>query len=127
MPKDFAMQTKKIFIIEDDNMTIEILKYIFSKEGYQISISKDGLDAIERIPEEVPDLVLTDIMLPMKSGLEIIQFIKDNFTNLPVIVLSSLGEEEATVLDAFKLGADDFIAKPFSPSELLLRVKRFLK
>jgi DNA-binding response OmpR family regulator len=121
------MHTKKIFIIEDDNMTIEILKFIFSKEGYLLSISKDGLDAIERIPEEIPDLVLTDIMLPMKSGLEIIQFIKDNYANMPVIALSSLGEEEATVLDAFKLGVDDFIAKPFSPNELLLRVKRCLK
>lgn len=121
------MHTKKIFIIEDDNMTIEILKFIFSREGYQISISKDGLDAIERIPEEAPDLVMTDIMLPMKSGLEIIQFIKNNYENLPVIALSSLGEEEATVLDAFKLGADDFVSKPFSPNELLLRVKRCLK
>lgn len=121
------MHMKKIFIIEDDNMTIEILKFIFSKEGYQLSISKDGLDAIERIPEEMPDLVLTDIMLPMKSGLEIIQFIKDNYPKIPVIALSSLGEEETTVLDAFNLGVDDFIAKPFSPNELLLRVKRCLK
>lgn len=121
------MHMKKIFIIEDDNMTIEILKFIFYKEGYQLSISKDGLDAIERIPEEMPDLVLTDIMLPMKSGLEIIQFIKDNYPKIPVIALSSLGEEETTVLDAFNLGVDDFIAKPFSPNELLLRVKRCLK
>jgi two-component system response regulator VicR len=127
MQKDFPMVTKKIFIIEDDNMTIQILKFIFSKEGYELSISKDGLDAIERFPKEVPDLVLTDIMLPMKSGLEIIKFIKDNYPNTPVLALSSLGEEEATVLDAFKLGVDDFITKPFSPNELLLRVKRFLK
>lgn len=119
--------SKRIFIIEDDNMTIQILKFLFSKEGYEIFISKDGLDAIERIPQEAPDLVITDIMLPMKSGLEIIQFIKNSYPNTPVLALSSLGEEEATVLNAFKLGADDFIAKPFSPNELLLRVKRFLK
>ncbi|WP_269235271.1 response regulator transcription factor [Flavobacterium flavigenum] len=118
---------KRIFIIEDDNMTIQILKYIFSKEGYEVIISKNGLDAIERIPEEKPDLVMTDILMPMKSGLEVIKFIKDNFTKTPVIALSSLGEEEATVLDAFKLGVDDFIAKPFSPNELLFRVKRYLK
>lgn len=121
------MDKKRIFIIEDNDMTIQILKFIFSKEGYELSISKDGLDAIEKIPEEVPDLVITDIMLPMKSGLEIIQFIKDNFKNVPIIALSSLGEEEATVLDAFKLGVDDFVTKPFNPNELLFRVKRFLK
>lgn len=121
------MDKKRIFIIEDDNMTIEILKFIFTKEGYELLISKDGLDAIERIPKELPDLVLTDIMLPMKSGLEVIQFIKNNHPDIPVIALSSLGEEERTVTDAFKLGVDDFIAKPFSPSELLLRTKRYLK
>lgn len=121
------MHKKRIFIIEDDNMTIEILKFIFTREGYELIISKDGLDAIERIPKEIPDLVLTDIMLPMKSGLEVIQFIKDNYAAIPVIALSSLGEEETTVSDAFKLGVDDFIAKPFSPSELLLRTKRYLK
>lgn len=118
---------KRIFIIEDDNMTIQILKFIFTKEGYELLISKDVLDAIERIPNETPDLVITDIILPMKSGLEIIQFIKKNYPNIPVLALSSLGEEETTVVDAFKLGADDFIAKPFSPNELLSRVKRYLK
>ncbi|MFB9107582.1 response regulator transcription factor [Flavobacterium gyeonganense] len=84
---------KRIFIIEDDNMTIQILKYIFSIIGYEVIISKDRLDAIERIPEEKPDLVMTDILMPMKSGLEVIKFIKDNFTKTLVIALSSLGEE----------------------------------
>lgn len=121
------MDKKRIFIVEDDNMTIEILKFIFIKEGYELLISKDGLDAIERIPKEMPDLVITDIMLPMKSGLEVIKFIKDNHPDIPVIALSALSEEERTVTDAFKLGVDDFIAKPFTPNELLLRAKRYLK
>ncbi|MBK0370013.1 response regulator transcription factor [Flavobacterium agrisoli] len=121
------MNSKKIFIIEDDNMTIEILKFIFTKEKYDVYVSKDGLDAIEKIPEILPDLVVTDILLPMKSGLEIIQFIKTNYPTMPVMALSSLGEEEATVADAFNLGVDDFIAKPFNPKELLLRAKRYLK
>lgn len=121
------MTKKRIFIVEDENMTVEILKFILSKEDYEFIISQDGLDAIERIPKELPDLVLTDIMLPMKSGLEVIKFIKDNHPSIPVIALSLLGEEEKTVSDAFKLGVDDFIAKPFNPTELLLRIKRFLK
>lgn len=117
---------KKIMIIEDDNMTIEILKFILKKEGYKISIAKDGINAIERVGIIMPDLVITDIMIPLKSGLEVITYIKNNFKNLPVIALSSLGEEQNTVEEAFKMGADDFIAKPFNPNELLLRIKRFL-
>lgn len=115
---------KKILIVEDDELMIKILQFVLKKEGYQLTIAKDGLNAIERIPIIEPDMVLTDVMLPYKSGLEVINFIKDNYPNIPVIVLSALGEEERTVVEAFKLGADDFVAKPFNPNELILRVKR---
>ncbi|SHL89598.1 response regulator transcription factor [Flavobacterium saccharophilum] len=117
---------KKILIIDNDEMTIEILKFILKKEGYKISIAKDGVNALERIPIIMPDLVITTIIIPLKSGLQIISEIKQNFKNIKVIALSSLGEEENTVEEAFELGVDDFIAKPFNPNELLLRIKRFL-
>lgn len=117
---------KKILIIDNDEMTIEILKFILKKEGYKISIAKDGINALERLPTIMPDLVITTIIIPLKSGLEIISYIKKNFRNIAVIALSSLGEEEDTVEEAFELGVDDFIAKPFNPNELLLRIKRFL-
>ncbi|WP_026705504.1 response regulator transcription factor [Flavobacterium soli] len=115
---------KKILIVEDDELMIKILQFVLKKEGYQLTIAKDGLNAIERIPIIEPDMVLTDVMLPYKSGLEVVNYIKENFPNMPVIVLSALGEEERTVVEAFKLGADDFVAKPFNPNELILRVKR---
>lgn len=117
---------KKIMIIENDEMTIEILKFILKREGYKISIAKDGINAIERIATIMPDLVITTIIIPLKSGLEIISYIKKNFKDIRVVALSSLGEEENTVEEAFELGVDDFIAKPFNPNELLLRIKRFL-
>lgn len=117
---------KKIMIIENDDMAIEILKFILKKEGYKISVAKDGMTALERISVILPDLVITTIIIPLKSGLEIINYIKKNFENIRVIALSSLGEEENTVEEAFKLGVDDFIAKPFNPNELLLRIKRLL-
>ncbi|MEN2412760.1 response regulator transcription factor [Flavobacterium mesophilum] len=117
---------KKIMIIENDEMAIEILKFILKKEGYKISIAKDGMNALERIPVILPDLVITTIIIPLKSGLEIISYIKKNFKDIRVIALSSLGEEENTVEEAFELGVDDFIAKPFNPNELLLRIKRLL-
>ncbi|CAA9199654.1 response regulator transcription factor [Flavobacterium collinsii] len=117
---------KKIMIIDNDDMTVEILKFILKKEGYKISIAKDGISAMERLPVIMPDLVITTITIPLKSGLEIINEIKQNYSNIRVVALSSLGEEENTVEEAFELGVDDFIAKPFNPNELLLRIKRFL-
>lgn len=115
---------KKILIVEDDELMIKILQFILKKEGYQVSIAKDGLNAIERIPVIIPDMVITDIMIPFRSGLEVISYIKGNYKNIPIIVISSLGEEESTVVEAFKLGADDFVPKPFNPNEVVARVKR---
>lgn len=117
---------KKIMIIDNDDMTLEILKFILKREGYKISIAKDGINALERIPTIMPDLVITNIIIPLKSGLEVISHIKQNFKDIRVVALSALGEEENTVEEAFELGVDDFIAKPFNPNELLLRIKRFL-
>ena len=70
---------KKIMIIDHDEMTIEILKFILKREGYKISIAKDGINALERISTIMPDLVITNIIVPLKSGLEIISHIKQNF------------------------------------------------
>lgn len=117
---------KKILIVEDDELMIKILQFILKKEGYQVSIAKDGLNAMERIPVIIPDMVITDIMIPFKSGLEVISYVKENYKNTPIIVISSLGEEEGTVVEAFKLGADDFVPKPFNPNELIVRVKRLM-
>lgn len=118
---------KKILIIEDDELMLKILEFILRKEHFEIKVAKDGLVGMEQISEFLPDLVITDVMLPSKSGLEIVTYLKKDFPQIPIIVLSALGEEERTVLDAFQLGADDFITKPFNPIELMLRVKRALK
>ena len=112
----------KILIAEDDVLMIKILEFILKKEGYQVTSCKDGLSAIEKIPVLIPDLIITDIMLPFRSGLEIINFTKETYENTPIIVVSALGEEEGTVVEAFNLGADDFVSKPFNPNELVLRV-----
>ena len=115
----------KILIIEDDKIIKNIIEFLLKKEGYQIEFAEDGLIGIEKINSFLPDLIITDIMLPYKSGLEITSYAKANFPNIPVIIISSLGKEDLTVIEAFKLGADDLIAKPFNPIELVLRVKRF--
>jgi two-component system, OmpR family, response regulator VicR len=114
----------KILVIEDDILMVKILEFVLRKEGYQITIAKDGIEGLEKIQSFNPDMIITDIILPFKSGLEIISFVKENHKNIPVIVVSSMGEEERTVMEAFNLGADDFVSKPFNPNELKLRVKR---
>ncbi|MFV5692637.1 response regulator transcription factor [Flavobacterium sp. LT1R49] len=115
---------KKILVIEDDILMVKILEFILRKEGYELTIAKDGIEGIEKLNSVNPDMVITDIILPFKSGLEVISCIKENFIHIPVIVVSSMGEEEGTVLEAFNLGADDFVSKPFNPNELKIRVKR---
>ena len=84
---------KKIMIIDNDDMTVEILKFILKKEGFKVSIAKDGINAMERLPVIMPDLVITTITVPLKSGLEIINEIKQSYKDIRVIALSSLGEE----------------------------------
>lgn len=120
------MTKKKILIIEDDKLIIKILDFILKKEGYETHVSTDGNDGIAQIGILKPDLIITDIMMPYKSGLEITGYSKKNFPAIPVIIVSALGKEDLTVIEGFKLGVDDFIAKPFNPIELVLRVKRFV-
>lgn len=117
---------KKILIIEDDNLIIKILDFILKKAGYEIHIARDGNEGIEKIDSIQPDLIITDIMMPYKSGLEITAYVKKNHPTIPIIIVSALGKEDQTVIEGFKLGVDDFIAKPFNPLELVLRVKRFV-
>lgn len=117
---------KKILIIEDDHLIIKILDFILKKEGYEIHIAEDGKDGIEKISKTLPDLIITDIMMPYKSGLQITAYSKKKHPSIPIIMISVLGKEDYRVIEGFKLGVDDFISKPFNFPELILRVKRFV-
>jgi two-component system response regulator VicR len=118
--------TLKILIAEDDVLITKILEYILEKDGYQVVSCTNGLSAIEKISEFLPNLIITDVILPFRSGLEIIDYSKENFEHIPIMVLSGLREEERRVSKSFNLGADDFISKPFRPNELVLRIKRLI-
>jgi DNA-binding response OmpR family regulator len=96
-------------------------------DGYEVISTTDGREALKELEKNLPDLIITDILMPYTSGLELIGIVKSNPSkNIPIIVLSGLGEEE-TVMEAFQLGADDFLTKPFNPMELSVRVRRLLK
>ena len=117
---------KKILVIEDDKIINNIIEFLLKKEGYIIDVAKDGNEGFEKINTNTPDLIITDIMLPYKSGLEVTSYVKEHFPKIPIIIVSALGKEDLTIIEAFKLGADDLVAKPFNPIELILRVKRLL-
>lgn len=117
---------KKILVIEDNPMVANALKFKLSKDGFEIITAADGREAKKKLDEETFNLVITDLMLPFVTGTELIEHIRLTKKGLPVIVLSTANQEDI-IMHAFELGVDDFITKPFSPNELLLRVKRIIK
>ena len=120
------MNTKTIVLAEDNSTLSLLLKFRLEKEGYQLCVATDGNQALTSIEDYRPDLILTDIMMPFVSGLEVISHVRNKLNwNTPIIVFSSAGQEEM-VLKAFNLGANDFMGKPFSPNELVIRIKRLL-
>ena len=115
----------KILIAEDEVMILKAVEFRLKKDGYEVITCTDGREALAKIDSEQPDIVISDIMMPFANGLEIITHVKKSERPVPVIILSAVGLEK-TILEAFDLGADDFITKPFSPNELSMRVKRML-
>jgi two-component system, OmpR family, response regulator VicR len=120
------MIKKKIVLAEDNSTLSLLLKFRLEKEGFELLMAKDGKEAVNLIETENPDIILTDIMMPFISGLEVISHVRLKLDlDSPIIVFSSAGQEEM-VLKAFNLGANDFMGKPFSPNELVIRIKRLL-
>lgn len=114
-----------ILIIEDEEKISMIMKSYFEKEGYKVYQAYDGEDGLKIFNQESIDLVILDLMLPKLSGEEIIKEIR-NQSKIPVIMVSAKVEEDNRV-DGLRLGADDYVTKPFSPKELVERVKAVLR
>lgn len=117
----------KILVAEDEPLLRKTIQMRLRKEGYEVVTASDGKEALHLIASENPDFIVTDIMMPFSSGLEIVAEVKKkDQANVPVIILSAMGQEP-TVVEAFNLGADDYVTKPFSPNELCLRIKRLTR
>jgi len=117
-----------IFVVEDEKPIQELLQYNLEKEGFKVSSSANGEEALETIKEKIPDLILLDWMLPDLSGIKICQYLKQDKTvkDIPVIMLTAKGEEEDKI-KGFNIGVEDYMTKPFSFPELLVRIKSLLK
>lgn len=117
----------QVLVAEDEPIMLMALEAGLKSQGYDVVTAKDGREAYEILEKQTPDLVITDILMPITSGLDLLSMMKNNpsMKHVPVVVLSAMGQED-TVLQAFDLGAADFIAKPFSPQELIMRVKKVL-
>jgi len=118
----------KILIIEDERDLAELIAFNLQKEGFQTVMANDGKTGLEMVKNENPDIVILDLMLPEISGIEICKEIrkKESISAIPILMVTAKGEEIDKVI-GFEVGADDYLVKPFSTRELLLRVKAILR
>jgi two-component system, OmpR family, phosphate regulon response regulator PhoB len=123
-----AVAKPHLVVVEDEAALIELLRYNFEKEGFRVTTAADGEAALLTVAEAKPDLVILDWMLPHVSGLEVCRQLrrKTETRDLPIIMLTARGEESDRVR-GLEVGADDYVSKPFSPSELVARVRAVLR
>jgi two-component system, OmpR family, phosphate regulon response regulator PhoB len=119
---------QRLLVVEDESDIADLLVRVFSREGFQVGVAKDGLTALEALRREPPDLVVLDWMLPELSGIEVLKEMRAHPETrmVPVILLTARREEIDRVL-GLELGADDYVTKPFSSRELVLRIRGLLK
>lgn len=117
----------KILVCDDDDAVVSMIRFKLTRDKLgDITVANNGRDAKDILRDNHFDLVITDIHMPYNSGIEITQYIREDLKrSTPIIILSAEGLEN-TVLQAFEVGATDFVSKPFSPAELSIRVKRIL-
>lgn len=120
--------SKKILLIEDDKDIINLVKHYLEKEGYRTFEAVDGVKGLDVLKREKTDLVVLDVMLPELNGIDVLKRIKGDAktAHIPVIMLTAKGEETDKIV-GLELGADDYITKPFSPKELVARIKALLR
>lgn len=120
-------QLHSILIVDDDAFIRKPLEYILEQEGYEARTACDGDECMEQVRSQRPDLIILDVMMPRRDGFEICEVLKNDadLTDIPVILLTARGRE-ADRERGMKLGAADFMTKPYSPSQLLQRIEELL-
>lgn len=118
---------EKILVVEDDRNILQLIIFKLKNSGFEVFTAGNGIEALEFLKKNTPDLIITDVMMPLMTGKELMIELKQNpaTKNIPTVMLTSRTLEKE-VVEGLSLGADDYIKKPFSPQELLARVKMVL-
>src|SRR5437899_8632748 len=116
----------KVLIVEDDDSMMAALRDGFEYEGYTVALARDGADGLRQATESAPDVIILDVMLPKMNGLDVCRDIRKAGNIVPIIMLTARGQEIDKVL-GLKLGADDYVTKPFGFLELMARVEALLR
>jgi two-component system phosphate regulon response regulator PhoB len=122
------MAKERILVVDDEEDLLELVKYNLTKEGYRVATVSSGEEAIRRARNDLPDLMVLDLLLPSVDGLEVCRVLKNDIRtkHIPVVMLTAKGEE-ADMVTGLEMGADDYLAKPFSPRVLIARIKAVLR
>ena len=123
MPDSF--ERRRILVVDDEERMVRFIRLNLEHDGFQVSEAFNGKEAIQKMRDLTPDLILLDVMMPDLDGFEVLETIRE-VSNVPIIMLTAKGEEDDRVR-GLELGADDYITKPFSPRELVSRVKAVLR
>lgn len=124
-PRAISREAKRILVVDDEPRMIGFIRMNLELEGYQVLEAHNGLQALEAIRTQLPDLVLLDVMMPELDGFETLRMLRE-FSSIPVIMLTAKGEEDDKVY-GLELGADDYVTKPFGSRELSSRVRAVLR
>jgi DNA-binding response OmpR family regulator len=116
----------RVLVVDDDPTVSDVVRRYLEQAGCEVRLAADGVDGLAAIAAERPDLVVLDLMMPGIDGLEVCRRVRRQLPGLPVIMLTALGEEDDRVL-GLEVGADDYVTKPFSPRELVLRIRSVLR
>ena len=122
------MSKEKILVVDDEEDILELVRYNLFKNGYLVTCVSSGEQAMARLRDETPNIILLDLMLPGMDGLDVCRNLKTNpaTMNIPIIMITAKGED-ADIVTGLELGADDYLTKPFSPRVLLARIRAILR
>ncbi|MBC8714914.1 response regulator transcription factor [Staphylococcus pseudintermedius] len=117
---------QRVLVVDDEQSIVTLLKYNLEQSGYVVEVAQDGEEALQKEKETKPDLIVLDVMLPKKDGIEVCKTIRSDKNQVPILMLTAKDDEFDRVL-GLELGADDYMTKPFSPREVVARVKAILR
>ena len=127
MQEDVQTKQETILVVDDDARVVELLQITLTGRGYQVIVARDGATALGLVRERRPDLIVLDTRLPMTSGYTVLDTVRrdESLSHTPVVLISTDAATESR-LQGLRLGADDYLVKPFSPRELIIRIRRIL-